>query len=113
MATTSSTRRYVGAWPKIGIRPAIDGRRNGIRESLEDQTMAMAKSTAALLSARLQYPDGSPVKCVIAPNCIGGVAEAAEAADGQLDDGFPLRGHVVIGLGRQPAQATRHPREVP
>jgi L-fucose isomerase len=73
--------RFVGGWPKIGIRPAIDGRRRGIRESLEDQTMAMAKSTAALLSSKLRYPDGSPVQCVIAPHCIGGVAEAAEAAE--------------------------------
>jgi L-fucose isomerase len=73
--------RFLGSWPKIGIRPAIDGRRRGIRESLEDQTMAMAKSTAALLSSKLRYPDGSPVKCVIVPHCIGGVAEAAEAAE--------------------------------
>ncbi len=73
--------RFVGSWPKIGIRPAIDGRRRGIRESLEDQTMAMAKSTAALLSSKLRYPDGSPVQCVIVPHCIGGVAEAAQAAE--------------------------------
>ena len=73
--------RFVGSWPRIGIRPAIDGRQRGVRESLEDQTMAMARSTAALLSARLRYPDGTPVKCVIAPNCIGGVAEAAAAAE--------------------------------
>ena len=73
--------RFVGSRPRIGIRPAIDGRQRGVRESLEDQTMAMARSTAALLSARLCYPDGTPVKCVIAPNCIGGVAEAAAAAE--------------------------------
>jgi L-fucose isomerase len=70
--------RFLGSWPKIGIRPAIDGRRRGVRESLEDQTMAMAKSTAALLSSKLRYPDGSPVQCVIVPHCIGGVAGAAE-----------------------------------
>ena len=73
--------RFLGSWPKIGIRPAIDGRRRGVRESLEDQTMAMAKSTAALLSSKLRYPDGSPVQCVVAPHSIGGVAEAAEAAE--------------------------------
>jgi L-fucose/D-arabinose isomerase len=78
---SQSRPRFVGSWPAIGIRPAIDGRRRGVRESLEDQTMAMAKATAALLSARLRYPDGSPVKCVIAPSCIGGVTEAAEAAE--------------------------------
>lgn len=77
----NSRQRYVGDWPKIGIRPAIDGRRNGIRESLEDQTMGMAQATAALLSANLRYPDGSPVECVVAETCIGGVVEAARAAD--------------------------------
>ncbi len=73
--------RFVGGWPRIGIRAAIDGRRRGVRESLEDQTMGMARATAALLTERLRYPDGTPVECVIAPHCIGGVAEAAEAAE--------------------------------
>jgi L-fucose isomerase len=82
-ATGSEQRgsRYVGGWPKIGIRPAIDGRRRGIRESLEDQTMGMARATAELLSANLRYPDGKPVECVIPASCIGGVVEAARAAD--------------------------------
>ena len=62
--------------PRIGIRPTIDGRRNGIRESLEDQTMNMAKAAAELLST-LRYPDGRNVECVIADTTIGGVAEAA------------------------------------
>ncbi len=73
--------RYVGDWPKIGIRPAIDGRRKGIRESLEDQTMGMARATAALIGANLRYPDGRAVECVIPEHCIGGVVEAAQAAD--------------------------------
>ena len=73
--------RFVGDWPKIGIRPAIDGRRRGVRESLEDQTMAMARATAQLLSETLHYPDGSPVQCVIPEDTIGGVVEAARAAD--------------------------------
>jgi len=73
--------RFVGRWPKIGIRPAIDGRRRGVRESLEDQTMGMARATAALLAASLRYPDGTPVECVIPAHCIGGVVEAAEAAE--------------------------------
>ncbi len=73
--------RYYGARPKIGIRPAIDGRRKGVRESLEDQTMKMAKNAAAFLSANLRHSDGSPVECVIADSCIGGVAESAMAAD--------------------------------
>ena len=63
--------------PKIGIRPAIDGRRKGIRESLEDQTMNMARQAAQLFSSRLRYTDGKPVECVIADTTIGGVAEAA------------------------------------
>ncbi len=67
--------------PKIGIRPAIDGRRKGIRELLEDQTMGMARRTAEFLSANLRYPDGSPVQCVLADTCIGGVAEAAQTAE--------------------------------
>jgi L-fucose/D-arabinose isomerase len=67
--------------PKIGIRPTIDGRRRGVRESLEDQTMNMAKSAADLISANLRYPNGEPVECVIADTCIGGVAEAAACAE--------------------------------
>jgi L-fucose isomerase len=73
--------RFVGSWPKIGIRPAIDGRRRGVRESLEDQTLSMARATAELISAELRYPDGTPVVCVIPDSCIGGVVEATEAAD--------------------------------
>ncbi|MBW5445428.1 L-fucose isomerase [Cohnella sp. CFH 77786] len=73
--------RWAGGFPKIGIRPTIDGRRKGVRESLEDQTMNMAKATAKLLTGNLRYPDGSPVECVIADTCIGGVAEAAACAD--------------------------------
>lgn len=72
---------WIGAFPKIGIRPTIDGRRKGIRESLEAQTMNMAKSVAKLLSGELRYPNGEPVECVVADSCIGGVAEAAAAAE--------------------------------
>ena len=67
--------------PKIGIRPTIDGRMNGVRESLEDQTMGMAQRVAALLSGRLRYADGSPVECVISDTTIGRVAEAAACAE--------------------------------
>ena len=69
------------AYPKIGIRPVIDGRRKGVRESLESQTMGMAKRTVDFLSANLRYPDGSPVQCTIADTCIGGVAEASQTAE--------------------------------
>jgi len=66
-------------YPKIGIRPTIDGRRRGVRESLEAQTMGMAQRVAAFLEQQLHYPDGSPVQCVIADTTIGGVKEAAAA----------------------------------
>ena len=68
-------------YPKIGIRPIIDGRRGGIRESLEDMTMGLAKRVAKLYAENLRYSDGTPVECVIADTTIGGVAEAAAAAD--------------------------------
>ena len=67
--------------PKIGIRPIIDGRRKGIRESLEETTMNLARNVARLYSQTLHYPDGSPVECVIADTCIGGVKEAADCAE--------------------------------
>ena len=63
--------------PRIGVRPIIDGRRSGVRESLEEQTMAMARRTAALLSAKLRHPGGEAVECVIADTTIAGMAEAA------------------------------------
>ena len=62
-------------FPKVGIRPIIDGRRRGVRESLEVQTMKMAESAAKLISSSLSYPDGTPVQCVIADTTIGGVYE--------------------------------------
>jgi len=74
-------KRLAGALPKIGIRPIIDGRRKGIRESLENKTMIMAESTSQLISRELRYPNGMPVECVIADTTIGGVAEAAKCAD--------------------------------
>ena len=74
-------KRLQGSNPKIGLRPAIDGRLGGVRESLENQTMGMAKNVAKLLHESLRHPDGSKVECVIADSCIGGVAEAAMAAD--------------------------------
>ncbi|WP_409965641.1 L-fucose isomerase [Mycovorax composti] len=68
-------------YPRIGIRPIIDGRLGGIRESLEATTMAMAKSVAELYTRELRYPDGTPVECVIADTTIGGVKEAAACAE--------------------------------
>ena len=68
-------------FPKVGIRPIIDGRRRGVRESLEDQTMAMAQAAAKLISDNLRYPDGSKVECVIADTTIGGRFEASMCAN--------------------------------
>ncbi len=72
---------YKNNFPKIGIRPIIDGRLGGVRESLEETTMNMAKNVAKLYETELTYPDGSPVKCIIADSCIGGAKEAADCAD--------------------------------
>jgi L-fucose/D-arabinose isomerase len=72
--------RLNGDLPKIGIRPIIDGRRNGVRESLEEQTMNMAKALEKLITENLRHPSGEPVQCVIADTTIGGVAEAARCA---------------------------------
>jgi L-fucose isomerase len=69
------------SFPKVGIRPTIDGRCNGVRESLEDQVMGMARRAAELISANLKYPDGSAVECVIADSNIGGCVEAQACAE--------------------------------
>lgn len=73
--------RLVGRLPKVGIRPVIDGREAGVRESLEDQCMDMAKAAAKLIETHLRFPSGEQVECVIADTTIGGVVDAAECAD--------------------------------
>jgi L-fucose/D-arabinose isomerase len=75
------TNRYRGRLPRIGIRPTIDGRRGGVRESLESQTMGMARAAAHLITENLRHPNGMSVECVIADTTIGGAAEAAACAD--------------------------------
>ena len=67
--------------PKIGIRPTIDGRQGGVRESLEEKTMTLAANVAELISSNLKYSDGTPVQCVIADSTIGRVAESAACAE--------------------------------
>ncbi|MDR0311986.1 MAG: L-fucose isomerase [Treponema sp.] len=69
--------RFKGKPPKIGIRPTIDGRRRGVRESLEEVTKGMALAAAKLITENIKHPNGQAVECVIADTCIGGVAEAA------------------------------------
>ncbi|MBN2046963.1 MAG: L-fucose isomerase [Anaerolineaceae bacterium] len=71
----------VGGYPKVGIRPTIDGRRKGVREALEGQTMKMAQAAAKLITTSLRYPNGDPVECVVAKTTIGGATEAAIVAD--------------------------------
>ncbi|MDR2069826.1 MAG: L-fucose isomerase [Treponema sp.] len=73
--------RFRGALPKIGIRPVIDGRRRGVRESLEEVTIGMAHAAAKLIAENLKHPNGQAVECVIADSTIGGVAEAAACQD--------------------------------
>ena len=75
------TGRLQGENPTIGIRPTIDGRQGGVRESLEVQTMNMAVNLANFLSSNLKYSDGNPYKCVIADTTIGRVDEAAACAE--------------------------------
>lgn len=69
------------AKPKIGIRPIIDGRWGGVRESLEEKTMAMAQASKQLIEENVFYTDGTPIECVVSPCTIGGGAEAAKCAD--------------------------------
>lgn len=68
-------------YPKIGIRPTIDGRQGGVRESLEEKTMSLANAVATLISSNLKNGDGSPVECVIADSTIGRVSESAACAN--------------------------------
>ncbi len=84
--------RLIGDYPVIGIRPTIDGRRGPlkVRESLEEQTMGMAKSAAELISSTLRYSNGDPVKVVIADTTIGRVAEAAACAEKFRKEGVSI-----------------------
>ncbi|TDU39794.1 L-fucose isomerase [Gelidibacter sediminis] len=83
-------KNLVGRLPKIGIRPTIDGRLDGVRESLEESTMQMAKNAALFLESNLRHADGSKVECVISDTCIGGVVEAAASADKFSREGVGL-----------------------
>ena len=75
------SNRLIGRLPKVGIRPVIDGRERGVRESLEEQTMDLAKAAADLIEDNLRFPSGEKVECVISETTIGGVADAARCAD--------------------------------
>ena len=75
--------RNIGTHPAIGIRPIIDARRGAlkVRESLEEQTMNMARAAAKLFEENLRYADGTPVRVVIADTTIGRVGETAACAE--------------------------------
>jgi L-fucose/D-arabinose isomerase len=87
---TININRLVGTMPKVGIRPTIDGRGGGVRESLENQTMNMAKNAAKFLEENLKYSNGLPVECVVADRCIGGFAEAAATQEKFKKEGVGL-----------------------
>jgi L-fucose isomerase len=74
-------KRLRSSMPQIGIRPTIDGREMGVRESLEDQTMRLGSSVADFLETNLRFPNGMDVKCVIADTTIGNVAQATDCAE--------------------------------
>ena len=84
--------RLIGGYPVIGIRPTIDGRRGAlkVRESLEDQTMGMAKAAKKLFEENLRYSNGEPVKVVIADTTIGRVAESAACAEKFKKEGVDI-----------------------
>ena len=93
--------RLIGGYPAIGIRPTIDGRRGplGVRESLEEQTMNMARAAAKLFEENLKYSNGEPVKVVIADTTIGRVAEAAACEEKFRREGVAVSHHHQGRLG--------------
>ena len=78
---SATQTRLIGSLPKVGIRPTIDGRWGGVRESLEQVTLSLTKAVADLVSSHLRHPSGEKVECVIPERCIGGAAEAAMTAE--------------------------------
>ena len=73
--------RLIGKLPKVGIRPVIDGRERGVRESLEKQTMDLARAAENLIKKNIRFPSGEEVECVISDTTIGGVSEAAKCEE--------------------------------
>ena len=93
-------------YPKIGIRPTIDGRQGGVRESLEEKTMNLAKAVAELISSNLKNGDGSPVECVIAD--LRYVREVPIAQRGaSVKRSFPYSCDGAVQVGRGEAGASR------
>jgi len=90
ISVPATSPRTVGSLPKIGVRPTIDGRRRGVRESLEQQTLGMARRVARLFETELRHANGAAVECVVPQTCIGGVAEAAATAASFAEQGVGL-----------------------
>ncbi len=90
MAKKNTNKIWSAALPKVGIRPTIDGRLNGVRESLEEQTMNLAKAAAKFISKNLRHANGEPVECVMAETTIGGVNEAARCREYFREQGVGL-----------------------
>jgi L-fucose isomerase len=90
MQSVGPEKRYASSLPKIGIRPVIDGRQRGVRESLEEQTMNMAKAAAKLISENVFHGTGEPVECVIADGTIGRVRESADCAEKFTKEGVAV-----------------------
>lgn len=84
------SNRLKNTLPKVGIRPTIDGRRKGVRESLEEQTLSMAKSAASLITKKIKHSNGMPVEYVIADTCIGGISESTKADEKFEKEGVGL-----------------------
>ena len=101
--------RYIGDYPVIGIRPCIDGRRGPlkVRESLEDQTMGMAKAVKKLYEENLRYSNGEPVKVIIADTTIGRVAEAAACEAKFRKEGVAITLSVTPCMGTECNRETR------
>jgi len=95
----------IGDYPKVVIRPAIDGREKGIREFLEQQTMGTAQNDANMIPRNLRYSNGKPVECVIADICIGGVNEAAMCAEKFRKNGvgYSMKGLSAFGMEKEGA----------
>ena len=82
---TAPKNRLIGDMPRVGIRPTIDGRLQGVRESLETTTMNMAKNVARLIESTLRHSNGLPVECVVADRCIGGNHDLGVTGEVSLD----------------------------
>lgn len=85
-------KRFAESYPKIGIRPTIDGRQGplNVRASLEEQTMKMAEAAAKLIKDNIKYSNGDPVEVVISDTTISRVPEAAACEEKFRKEGVDI-----------------------